>query len=126
MPERTRETIVQNGDTQPKSRVTTETTRPQASEVIAQIIYFLIGALEALLAIRVILSMLGANRENQFADFMYSLSYPFVAPFFGLFGYQVQYGVARLEIETIVAMIVYAVIGWGLIQLSRIGRVPAV
>jgi hypothetical protein len=53
---------------------------------------------------------------------VYSVSYPFVAPFFGLVGYQFQAGVSRLEIETIVAMVVYAIVGWIIIKLVNIGR----
>jgi hypothetical protein len=46
-----------------------------------------------------------------------------VAPFFGLLGYTMQYGVARFELETLVAMLVYALVGYGLARLVNIGRV---
>lgn len=85
--------------------------------MVARIINFIAGILISLLAIRLVLSLLGANRGNAFADFIYSLTYPFVAPFFGLFGYTMKYGVARLELETIVAMIVYALVAYGLVRL---------
>lgn len=87
-----------------------------------RIVYYITGVLLTLLAFRFVLSLLGANRGNAFADFIYSLSYPFVAPFFGLFGYNVQYGVARFEIETLVAMAVYGLVGYGIAKLVNIGR----
>jgi hypothetical protein len=101
-------------------RVVERTVSPAAK--LERLVYYLFGLLQALLAIRVILSLLGANRGNGFADFIYTITHPFVAPFFGLFGYQFQYGVSRLEIETLVAMLVYALIGWGIGRLIRLGR----
>jgi hypothetical protein len=92
---------------------------------VERAIYLIGGILLSLLALRVIFALLGANPDNGIADFVYTITYPFVAPFFGLFGYDVQYGmqygIARLEIETIVAMFVYALIIWGLAQLATIG-----
>ena len=87
-----------------------------------RIIYFVTGVLLVLLAFRFFLSLLGANTSNGFANFVYSLSYPFVAPFFGLFGYTMQYGQSRFEIETLVAAIVYGLVGYGIAKLVRIGR----
>lgn len=109
---------VQNG-------VTTQTEVAHSAGSAAKLemlIRFLFGILEALLAIRFILSLLGANQNNGFASFIYNLTYPFVAPFFGLFGYTFQYGVARFEFETLVAMAVYGLIGYGISKLIRIGR----
>jgi hypothetical protein len=89
---------------------------------VEQIVYLIFGILEAILGLRVVLSLLGANQANSFAHLVYSVSYSFVAPFFGLFGYQFQAGVSRLEIETLVAMVVYAIVGWIIIKLVNIGR----
>lgn len=88
----------------------------------ARVIWFITGAVVVLLAMRFGLSLLGANRGNAFADLIYTVSYPFAAPFFGLFGYQVSYGVSRFEIETLVAMAVYALVGYGLVRLVTINK----
>ena len=48
---------------------------------IINIVYFLFGALELLLAVRVILHLVGANVGNGFANFIDVLSSPFVALF---------------------------------------------
>ena len=120
--ERTTETTtvapVQNG-------ATTETVVARQAGVgtkVEMIVYYLFGLLEALLALRFALSLLGANQSNGFAQFIYNLTYPFVAPFFGLFGYTFQYGVARVEVETLTAMAVYALVGYAIGRLLRIGR----
>jgi uncharacterized protein YggT (Ycf19 family) len=88
----------------------------------ARVIWYMVGAIATILAIRFGLSLLGANRGNPFADLIYTISYPFVAPFFGLFGYQVSYGVSRFEIETLVAIAIYVVLGYGLVRLVTINR----
>lgn len=125
------ETTVQGAlPTTQTRRVTTDTVadRPRAAAVavgpstIERIIWFIAGFLITLLAIRFVFSLLGANRANGFANFIYAVTYPFVAPFFGLFGYQVRYGVSRFEIETLVAMAVYALLAYGIVKLIRIAR----
>lgn len=92
--------------------------RPVSGSTLAQrVIWYIAGALLILLAFRFVLTLLGANPNNAFANFIYEVSHPFVAPFFGLFGYNLQYGVSRFEIYTLVAMAVYAVVAWGLAKL---------
>ena len=122
------ETVVQ--DTVPASRTSkvATTTRDNTAVVAVgpstaeRVIYYIAGVLLTLLAFRFVLSLLGANRSNGFADFIYGATYPFVAPFFGLFGYNVQYGVSRFEIETLVAMAVYGIVAYGIAKMIRIAR----
>jgi YggT family protein len=79
---------------------------------IVNIIYFLFGALQLLLAIRVVLHLIGANESNSFAAFINTLSAPFVALFAGLVQNPVLSGTSVLEITTIIAMIVYGILAW--------------
>jgi YggT family protein len=79
---------------------------------IVNIVYYLFGALELLLGIRVILHLLGANAENGFANFIYGLTSPFVAIFASLLQNPVLSPTATIEITTLIAMIVYAVLAW--------------
>lgn len=95
------------------------------SNTAERIVYYIAGVIISILAIRFVLSLLGANRGNGFADFIYGVSYPFVAPFFGLFGYDVQYGVSRFEIETLFAMAIYALLAYGIVKMIRITRKEA-
>jgi uncharacterized protein YggT (Ycf19 family) len=90
--------------------------------VAVRVVWYLAGILLILLAFRFVLALLGANSVNPFAHFIYAVSYPFVAPFFSLFGYRLTYGVSQVEIFTLVAMGVYAVIAWGLDKLLSITR----
>jgi hypothetical protein len=91
----TREAVTQTptGAVRETVTATDDPVRPYAAAI--RLVDWLTSALLALLAVRFALSALGANQGNAFASFIYNLSYPFVAPFFGLFGYNMQYGVAR-------------------------------
>lgn len=75
---------------------------------VVQLVYFIGGLVEALLALRFVFQLLGANRGSQFVDFTYDLSQPLVAPFFGMFGSAPAFGIGRIEVETLVALLVYA------------------
>ena len=82
-----------------------------------RIVWYLVGIIIAFLLVRVILALLGANLDNQFANFIYVVTDPFVAGFRGLLQVgQFQAGVSRLELETIIAALVYALIGWGIVS----------
>lgn len=93
--------------------------------LVARIIWYIAGVLLALLAFRFVLALLGANPNNGFANFIYSVSHPFVAPFFSLFGYNLRYGVSRFETFTLVAAAVYAIVGFGLARLVTINKTHA-
>ncbi len=95
---------------------------PSGTTLAERVIWFVAGVLLVLLAFRFILALLGANPNNAFASFIYDVSHPFVAPFFSLFGYNLQYGVSRFETYTLVAMAVYAIIAYGLAKLVTLGR----
>lgn len=89
---------------------------------IMQVVYYIEGLILALLALRFVLRLLGASAASSFVSFIYSITYPFVAPFFGMFRSQIGYGAARLEFETLVAIAVYALLTYlivGLIRLSK-------
>ena len=104
----------------PATEVTPVSTRPS---VVSQVVWLVAGILLLLLAFRFVLSLLGANTTNSFANFIYSTSHPFVSPFFGLFHYNnIQYGVSRFEIYTLVAMAVYAAVAWIITYAANIGR----
>ena len=82
-----------------------------------QAIYLLFGIIEGLIAIRFILRLLGANPGAGFAAFIYGLTAPLLAPFVGLFGTP-QYNGSVLELHSVVAIIVYALLAWVLAKLA--------
>lgn len=76
----------------------------------AGIIYAIFSVIMVLLAFRLLFTLLGANPANMIANFVYRISAPLVAPFFGLFTRTPQLGIAGFEFETLVAMLVYGLI----------------
>jgi len=88
---------------------------------VVRVVWFLVGIIVTFLLVRVVLALLGANLENQFANFIYVVTDPFVVGFRGLLQIgQFQAGVSRLELETLVAAVVYSLIGWGLASAIRL------
>lgn len=78
--------------------------------MLARVISVIGGIITALLGLRFVFMLLGANSTNALVSFVYNASYPFVAPFFGIFSYQPQFGQARFEFETLIALFFYALI----------------
>lgn len=119
-------TKTSDGDTT-KERVVTQSTpsdgQDQAVNKLAQVVWFIVGVIVGLLVIRIVLALLGANLDNAFASFIYQVSNPLVAPFRGLLQVgQFQAGVSRLELETIVAVVVYVIIGWLIASAIRLAQ----
>jgi uncharacterized protein YggT (Ycf19 family) len=95
--------------------------RPARAGGVANIIYAIVGILEGLLAFRLIFKLLGANPSSGFVNFIYDLSEPFVSPFYGIFPQATTEGVVTssvFEPATLVAMLVYALIGWLVMRLT--------
>lgn len=92
-----------------------------------QIAYYVLGVIEVLFAFRLVFKLLGANPQSPFVSLIYSVSQVFLAPFSGIFPSAVTKGLETqsvLEPATIIAMIVYAVLAWGVIKLIEINRNP--
>ncbi|WP_291299889.1 YggT family protein [Desulfosporosinus sp. BICA1-9] len=90
-----------------------------------RIVYYILGVLQVLLAFRLIFKLLGANPQSPFVSFIYSVSQAFLIPFNGIFRSAVTKGIEAqsvLEPTTIIAMIVYAIIAWGIVKLIEIRR----
>ncbi len=118
---------VQNTGNGMRSEEVIDERNPDAEQAHTQftavrIVWYIAGILLAILALRFLLALLGANPANAFANLVYSVSYPFVAPFFGLFNYNLRYGVSRFESYTLVAMVVYSLIAWAIARLITINR----
>lgn len=90
---------------------------------IARIIYFVLAVLEVIMGLRFIFRLLGANEGNSFVLFLYNLSHVFVGPFNGIFNDQAL-GRSVFETSTLIAMVIYALIAWGLVSLGRVLFAP--
>jgi hypothetical protein len=88
------------------------------------ILYFLLGVLEVILGLRFIFRLLGANEGNDFTLFLYNFSHVFVGPFNNIFNDQAIGSRSVFEVSTLVAMLIYALIGWGLVALTRVLLAP--
>jgi YggT family protein len=93
--------------------------RRMAGYRVTQMIYWIFGLIEGLIAIRFLLKALGANPSAGFAEFIYGITYPLVLPFVGLFGSPQAQG-SVLEVHSVVALIVYALLAWLLGRLAWI------
>ncbi|MEO5948983.1 MAG: YggT family protein [Candidatus Saccharimonas sp.] len=103
-------------------RQTIEKKTDVSGVVIAQrVIYYIGGVIIALLALRVLLQLFGANQNSDFVGFIYGLSGLFAAPFFGMFG-EPTFGASHLDSSALVAMIVYALVTVGLAKLITLSR----
>ena len=121
------ERVTEKQDTQAGQQVVTRQVshdgRDESVNRAVRIVWFVVGLLVTLLLVRVVLALLGANLENQFANLIYVVTDPFVVGFRGLLQVsQFQAGVSRLELETLVAAVVYGLIGWGIVSAIRLFR----
>lgn len=125
--EEERQTEVQRTTTQVdgtgvQRQTVSQTVTEVSGVVVAQrVIWFIVGIINVLLAIRFALLLLGANNDAGFVEFIYSLSNIFVAPFVGIFGTPV-YGVSIFDISSLLAIAVYSLIAWGITKLLTLAR----
>jgi hypothetical protein len=80
---------------------------------ITQLVWLFLSLLEAGLGLRLIFKLIAVNPGNPFAAFLYGVTDLFLAPFASLAGAPSSGGMV-LEISTVLAMIVYALVGWGI------------
>lgn len=118
-----KETVITQNEG-PKAAVTTKIETPATgSQTTEYLIYFFLGLLEILLAFRLVLKLTGASISSAFVGLIYGLTGIFILPFEGIFRRAFAQGVETtsvLEPATIVAIIVYAVLAWGIVKLTRI------
>jgi uncharacterized protein YggT (Ycf19 family) len=88
----------------------------EALSKVSQFIWLIFVGIEALIGIRVILMLIGANPANTFTAFVYQLSELFLWPFRNIVA-NPAFQNNVLEITSIIAMIVYPLIGWAIVRL---------
>jgi len=104
--------------------VPSEAVQREAGVVRAkQVIYFIFGAIEALLALRFVLLLLGANETSSFVSLIYGLSRPFALPFQGIFG-EPSFGASVIAWSALVGIIVYALLAYGIARLIELVYAP--
>jgi hypothetical protein len=83
---------------------------------VTQVIWLLLGFLEAVLALRFLFKLIGVNPANPFATLLYGFTNLFVAPFASLTGAPAAEGMV-FEFSTLIAMLVYALIFYAIERL---------
>ena len=78
---------------------------------ITQLIWLFLGILEALIALRIGLKLIGANPESPIVAMIYGLTFLFLFPFEGMVATP-SAGSIVLELSSLFAMLIYALIGW--------------
>jgi len=99
------------------------TEQPRYNFRAAAVVGFIFGAVDIIIAARFLFKLLGASSQSAFVNFIYQLSGAMVAPFTGIFG-DTGTKTNTFESASLVAIVVYAVIGWGLVVLIRIVTAP--
>lgn len=100
--------------------IRTGATRSQTNEYL---VYYFFGVLETLLVFRLILKIAGAGFNSWFVSILYTITRFFIIPFEGIFRKASINGIETVSIfepSTIVAIIVYGVLAFGIVKLIRI------
>lgn len=121
------ETVVQREPRMQAQRQVVEDPSAPARVLVARVaalIWLLFGILEALIGLRVVLKLIAANPGTGFAQGLYNFTDIFLAPFAGLVASPV-FGNGVLEIYSLVAIIVYALLAWVIVRLFRLIFTPA-
>jgi hypothetical protein len=83
---------------------------------VTQFIWLLLGILEAVIALRICLKLIGANPESPIVALIYAFTHLFLFPFNGLVESPTA-GNMVLEISSMFAMLIYGLVGWAVERL---------
>jgi len=78
---------------------------------ITQLIWLFLGILEALIALRIGLKLIGANPDSPIVALIYGFTHLFLFPFEGMTATPSAGGMV-LELSSFFAMVIYALIAW--------------
>src|ERR1700730_6310526 len=89
----------------------------------AAVVGLIVGVVDVLIAGRFLLKLLGASTQSGFVSFIYGVTAPLVGPFRGIFP---NSGASNnvFEPAALVAIAVFALVGWGAVVLIRIATAP--
>jgi hypothetical protein len=86
-----------------------------------QIVWYILGILEALIAFRFLLKLLDANPNAFFTSFIYNITKPFVSGFLNVFKITKVEG-SVFEWTSLLAMLVYWLIAFAIIRMFLMGK----
>ncbi len=99
------------------SEVRTSQREPEREQRIfsfkaTQFVWLLFGILEALIALRIGLKLIGANPDSPIVALIYGFTYLFLFPFEGLVVSPTAGNSMVLELSSMFAMLIYGLIAW--------------
>jgi len=86
-----------------------------------QIVWYVLGFIEVLLMFRFVLKLLAANSGAGFTKLIYGVTHIFAAPFISVFRMTYVEG-SVFEWTTLLAMLVYFIIAWGIIKIFLMSK----
>lgn len=116
-----RESVSQDGNATVQRQTVSKSSKMSSIVLAQRIVWFIVGVVNVMIALRFVLLLLGANPDAGFTDFIYSTSAPLVAPFVGIFG-EPAYGKSVFEISSLLAILVYVLVGLGIAKLLTLAR----
>ena len=96
------------------------TARRARARWISSLVSFLFGILVVLIAIRFLLKALVANPDNDFVQFIYAVTEPFVAPFLTILPPASNREGQVLEWSALIAIAIYLLLDWVLVKLIHL------
>jgi hypothetical protein len=100
-------------------------TQVSPKTTLANLVWYVVGLITILLAMRFVMKLMGANPDNAFVSFLYSVTGVMSAPFDTIFGVTKAAGTAVksvLEPSILVAIAVYLLIAWGIVKLLQVNE----
>ncbi len=88
---------------------------------VSQVVWYVLGVVETLLAFRFILRAIGANSAAGFTNIIYTLSQPLVQPFANIVR-SARVDRAVVDWNIIIAMAVYWLLAWAIVRLFFMSR----
>lgn len=116
-----RETVSQEGGATVQRQTVARNSQVSNIVIAQRVIWFIVGLVSVIIALRFVFLLLGANQGVSFTDLIYSMSAPLVAPFVGIFG-EPAYGQSVFEVSSLLAIVIYVLIGWGVTKLLTLAR----
>jgi F0F1-type ATP synthase membrane subunit c/vacuolar-type H+-ATPase subunit K len=86
---------------------------------IANAVWLITFIILAIIMLRVVLLLINANEQNAFVNWVYNTSEFFVRPFLGITN-DPSFNGAVFEINSLIAMLIYVLIIYGILQLVRV------
>ncbi len=83
------------------------------------IVYYIVGVIDALLAFRFLFRLFAANPASGLVSFVDNVSAPFMAPFNAIFPTSTV-GAGGIEWAALLAVLVYTLVAYGIVQLINV------